>query len=457
MAPRDVLASIRRALSGVPLVLSGVSLMLTALGPPIVVAAERGASAPPAPLRDTPVLLAAAADPPPSSMAPARPGKPGAGGGGVQTASASSGAVTPMATFSLESFQTDLFTGGATSEIAIAVPPGAAGVAPVIRLRYNSTPIDDLLQTDQWQGPGLGWTLDLGGFILRNTADDTFRLVYGGRAHDLVLVDGPQKLYRTKDEIFVRLKYDTSGATDYWTLTTKDGAVHVFGQNPDSRANAYRPDLVTPAVYKYLLDEVNTPSGVVVRYAYAKQTAMVYGTTRVYDRAVYPDVITWAYAGGGAVGATREVRFVRSGTRGDYTDSSAAQGMAFFETQRLDAIEVRVGASLVRRYALGYDYSADRDPTRTWDDGTPGDLTLRTVTVAGSDGTATLPPASFSYTSARLSTATNGLGADVSFTYERVQTRPLYSSCEAYVTGEFGNVVDCGMWAPSLTVDPYGY
>ncbi|MBI2526131.1 MAG: hypothetical protein HYV93_09130 [Candidatus Rokubacteria bacterium] len=375
----------------------------------------------------------------------------------MQTASASSGAVTPTATFSLESFQTDLFTGGATSEIAIAVPPGAGGVAPVIRLRYNSTPVDDLPQTDQWQGPGLGWTLDLGGFILRNTADDSFRMVYGGRAHDLVLVDSVQKLYRTKDETFVRLRYDTSGGTDYWTLTTKDGAVHRFGYNADSRANAYRPDLVTPVVYKYFLDEVKTASGVAVRYAHAKQTAMVYGTTRVYDRAVYPDLITWAYSGGGAVGATREVRFVRSGTRGDYTDSSAAQGMAFFETQRLDAIEVRVGASLVRRYALAYDYSADRDPSGTWGDGTPGDLTLRTVIVVGSDNASTLPPASFSYTNARLSTASNGLGGSVSFTYEHVQTRPLYSSCEAYQTDELGYVVDCGRWAPSLSADPYGY
>ena len=362
MTSRHVPVSIRRALSGVSLVLSGVSLVLSGFTPLIAVAGEPASAPPPAPLRETPVLVAAAADPSARSKTPAKPPKPGAGGGEVQTASASSGAVTPTATFSLESFQTDLFTGGATSEIAIAVPSGAAGVAPVIRFRYNSTPVDDLPQTDQWQGPGLGWTLDLGGFILRNTADDSFRLVYGGGAHDLVLVDGAQKLYRTKDEIFVRLKYDTSGATDYWTLTTKDGAVHRFGYNPDSRANAYRPDLVTPAVYKYLLDEVKTASGLAVNYAYAKQTAMVYGTSRVYDRAVYPDVITWAYAGGGAVGATREVRFVRTGTGGDSPDSSAAQGMAFFEPQRLDAIEVRVGASLVRRYALGYDYSADRDP-----------------------------------------------------------------------------------------------
>src|SRR2546426_4468004 len=42
----------------------------------------------------------------------------------------------PQSTFSVEAFQTDLFTGAATAQIPIVVPPGAAG--PKIVLRYNS-------------------------------------------------------------------------------------------------------------------------------------------------------------------------------------------------------------------------------------------------------------------------------------------------------------------------------
>jgi hypothetical protein len=41
----------------------------------------------------------------------------------------------PTATFTVESFVTDLFTGAARAEIPILVPAGAAGVGPKIVLR----------------------------------------------------------------------------------------------------------------------------------------------------------------------------------------------------------------------------------------------------------------------------------------------------------------------------------
>src|SRR5437016_5020630 len=127
--------------------------------------------------------------------------------------------------FSIEAFQTDLFTGTSTLQIPIAVPSGAASVAPRIALRYSSGAVDELQPWEQGGFAGLGWTLDTGGFILRDTknttttTDDTFKLVLDGAGYDLVLIDAAQNIYHTADETFVKLQYTSSG--DYWTLTTK--------------------------------------------------------------------------------------------------------------------------------------------------------------------------------------------------------------------------------------------
>src|SRR5437773_2547318 len=78
-------------------------------------------------------------------------------------------------------------------------------------------------------------------FVARDTkgtttiADDTFKLVFDGVTHHLVLVDGAQNLYRTRDDTFLRIQYEN--ATDSWTVTTKDGTRHSFaagGRRPEA-------------------------------------------------------------------------------------------------------------------------------------------------------------------------------------------------------------------------------
>ena len=192
----------------------------------------------------------------------------------LSATTAGTSASPPLTTFTVQAFQTDLFTGATTAEFPLPVPPGTAGVAPRLTLRYNSSTVDELPLQQQGQGTGLGWTLEAGGFILRDpkgttdTGDDTFKIVFGGESEDLVLVDAAQNLYRTKDEHFWRIKYDPQG--DFWTLTTKDGTRHRFGTSPASRASTinnfycgggFPPALLTYITYKYFLDEVATPGG----------------------------------------------------------------------------------------------------------------------------------------------------------------------------------------------------
>ncbi|MBI4528352.1 MAG: hypothetical protein HY695_31545, partial [Deltaproteobacteria bacterium] len=175
-----------------------------------------------------------------------------------------------------------------------------------------------------------------------------------------------------------------------------------------------------PVVFKYLLDQVTTPSGTSVRYSYYKQSSVYRGIS--YDQAVYPDTITYAYHSGSAVGSVREVRFNRA-SRDDWTDVSASQHTSYHERSKLDSIEIKVGTRLARKYVFGYDYSIDRDPTYTWGGGATGDLTLKSVTTFGTDG-GSLPPLALTYADSLLASASNGLGGSVSFTIEKVT--PLY-------------------------------
>lgn len=211
-------------------------------------------------------------------LPPRRPITPGNKDTTTQSFSAlSSGGIgVYTSTQAAQSFDTDLFTGTAQTEIPILVPPGAAGVAPKIALRYNSEDADIYIDwNEQGPGPGLGWTIDVGGYIVREpgpvewpAVEDRFKLIFGGAGHDLVLIDAANNIYHTKDETFLEAKYYPS--EDYWTLKTKDGTVHRFGYgaNHSTKARSLRPDLVTPYTARYMLDEVTTTSGVSTRYEY---------------------------------------------------------------------------------------------------------------------------------------------------------------------------------------------
>src|SRR3989441_1194125 len=280
----------------------------------------------------------------------------------AQLASTTEPLGAPPGMWTIDAFQSDLFTGASTAEIAIVTPPGAGGVGPKIVLGYHSSTVDERGPRDQAQGTGLGWTLDVGGFVFRDlkntttTTDDTFKLVLGGASHDLVLIDSAQNIYHTKDEIFVRIQY--VAASDYWILTTKDGTQHRFGYNTDSKAMTRGQDLTTAITYKYFLDQATTTSGVAVHYMYTKQTGTIASNGQTYDQAVYPAAITYAYAGGALIESARQVPFTYA-PRSDWTDTSASTILSFFEKDRLDTIEVRAASSLVRRYLLTFDYRSE--------------------------------------------------------------------------------------------------
>jgi len=352
------------------------------------------------------------------------------------------GGTIPSGTSVVDNFNTDLFTGAATAQIPIEVPAGAAGVAPKIALLYNSATVDELKITEPGQSTGLGWSLDIGGFIVRGNPG--YKLVFGGVTHNLVLVNSAQRIFHTKDETWIKAQHVTAG--DYWVVTTKDGTTHRFGFNRDAK-NVGWITTSQSVVYRYSLDEVTTTSGVAVRYAYTQIRGSIPSTGQQYDRAQYIDTITYAHRAGAAVGPLRQVKF----TWGDRTDWTPLPIQPIDDMKRLERVDVTLGGAAVRSYSLTYDYSIDRAPGHTYAAGATGDLTLRSVRVTGADGTSTLPPVSFDYANARLSGVTNGIGGTVSYVYQRYQSRGLYNFCIRPLFDEYGQPAGCGDWATTTT------
>src|SRR5688572_9189636 len=353
-------------------------------------------------------------------------GQPVKPGTTTTTSAMSAGLGASVEGFNIQSFQADLFTGSAGAEIPIVVPPGAAGVAPKIALGYTSNLVDDFGITgknNQADWVGLGWNLETGGFVLREskgtiaTSDDKFKLIFGGVTHELISIGSGN--YRTKDETFLAITFVS--ASDYWTVKTKDGTIHRFGFNSNSRATGltFGPNKEAQVTFRYYLDDVKTTSGTQVKYNYFKQSSSY--NKKDYDQAVYLDTIAYAYRNDSLIGTAREVRFIR-GSRTDWDDVSKQWHASYHQLYRLDAIEAKVGAGLARRYEFSYDYSIDREPGKTWQGGATGDLTLKTVTIKGSNGTTALPSLTFTYSDAVLAGASNGLGGSVTFVYEYIQS-----------------------------------
>src|SRR5207247_9734850 len=105
------------------------------------------------------VLLPSAASGVESQSSPEQPSDALSHTTRAQLASTTEPFWAPPGTWTLNAFQTDLFTGASTAEIAIVTPPGAGGVGPKIVLGYHSSTVDERGARDQAQGTGLGWTL----------------------------------------------------------------------------------------------------------------------------------------------------------------------------------------------------------------------------------------------------------------------------------------------------------
>ena len=128
-----------------------------------------------------------------------------------------------------ESFEPQLNTGGSSYGVSISVPPGRAGLAPSVRLGYNSFSGNGIA--------GIGWSLEFIS-VKRQTdkgfpeydSGDTF--VFGGE--ELVPLNNAGQDWRCENErSFQRLRRidsDGDGLPDAWEVTERNGTKHTLGR-----------------------------------------------------------------------------------------------------------------------------------------------------------------------------------------------------------------------------------
>lgn len=258
--------------------------------------------------------------------------------GAAPPAGAASAAVRP-----------DLFTGAATAQIPLDLPPGTGGLTPALALRYSSA-----ARGESWVGTG--WSLALPA-ITRSLDRGVPR--YDDGADDFEL-DGNRlvpesdtyvlpRRYYARRETFERIVYEADGS---WTVTEPGGTRHRFGLTPESRIE--RPGDGAP--FAWLLSEEEDVHGNVITVRYDRGDP---GTA-------YPSEVRYTLRRsssgaleslGGDASRDRIVRFPLE-LRPDPSRSFAA-GFERVVTRRLRAVQVRVGSEPLRCWELGYAESAD--------------------------------------------------------------------------------------------------
>lgn len=259
-----------------------------------------------------------------------------------------------------------LFTGAATYQIPISVPPGRAGIAPNLALTYNS------YRGNGWVG--VGWDLDLGS-IQRATkmgvdyspASTDFVASIQGTTSELVpREDWGSRCYGAKIEsAFSRFRYDPGGES--WVVTDKAGTNYFYGSTSASRQeNPF-------GTFKWLLDRVEDANGNFMTVSYVKDSA----------GGIYPDRID--YTGNGGLDPSNYVKFTIEDRGNGDVSSSYISNFKVTIKSRLSKVEVYGSGQLAGYYVLGYSPSPTTSRSR-----------LTSVTTYGSDGTS-LPPMKFEW------------------------------------------------------------
>ncbi len=245
---------------------------------------------------------------------------------------------------------TELFTGAASHTIPLELPPGTGGMTPQLALQYSSQ-----ARGDSWVGSG--WSLGLPaiarslkhGVPSYDDAADVFELAGQELVPETTSPSLPRR-YHTLRESFVRIVHE---ANNSWTLTRKDGVMLRFGVSAPARlANA------AGQAFQWLLEQQEDRHGNAFVASYDRRDpGTAYLATIRY---------TLRRAAGGTLESLdgnpakdRRVEFVlESAPRSDVAEGHRA-GFLSRIAHRLDYVDVKVGATLVRRYDLRYAQSPD--------------------------------------------------------------------------------------------------
>lgn len=272
------------------------------------------------------------------------------------------------------SFQTSLWTGGATYSYPLDVPKGRNNLQPILSLNYNSHQ-----STQRSSIIGSGWTLSKN-YILRNvnysfsdSSDDSFILILNGQQYNLVY-DSSDDRYHTEIESYFHIQ-NKSGSTnnsegEYWILKTTDGTNYRFGFNDDSELVSNIQNYVT----KWSLDLINDTYNNQIYFSYNESP-----TTNDLG-AVYPNKIEYNNE------RSKSIEFVLEDTDRPDRRIVYEQGNKISEARRVSEIKIKTNNNLVRKYGLNYTSSNLSSMSF-----------ISSITLFGNDGITSLPPITFEY------------------------------------------------------------
>jgi hypothetical protein len=237
-------------------------------------------------------------------------------------------------------------TGAATYTMAVAVPPGTGGMAPVLTLSYSSYASNGLL--------GVGWQLDgiWGvGRCPRTVAQDGVRGGVSFNADDRFCLNGQRLIavsgaygadgteYRTEIEQFSKIiSRGTAGTGPAWfQVWTKADRIITFGNSAGSRLLA--PDGATARAW--MVTTVSDRAGNSFSVSYVNEPAQA-----------YPTRIDYTANAGAGIAPYNSVRFVYE-ARPDPVPSYHG-GPSLKTTVRLAKVQTFADEILVSDYRLAY-------------------------------------------------------------------------------------------------------
>lgn len=281
--------------------------------------------------------------------------------------------------------------GTATYTIPIDVPPGRAGVAPAIALRYSSEMDAGLA--------GLGWSISgLSAITVCNKtyASDEYAAPPSGfePSLDSFCLDGQRLIpyrqvgtnweLRTEVESFNKVVAVTGGdsAVYHFDVYAKDGRVLTYGGFATTAL--VRNDTTSSDFHTYALGKIADRSGNFIRITYDQIPAQLELSGRTGE--LVPAVIT--YTGHGTTDGDREVLF-QYDVRADHMFGYRAGGIPNQRTKLLRAVEVRAQGNVVRRYELTHELVSGQNRLRS--------VQEAATAVACSDGGLCKPATVFEY------------------------------------------------------------
>lgn len=360
----------------------------------------------------------------------------------------------------------DSFTGRASYSIPIWTPPGRNGMAPNLALSYSSKTADGLLGDIQAPWVGMGWNVDTVEIARKITNggcnpcgsgsygyENKFLLLFNGVGYELIPDGTTAGRYHTKDESFLYIQLHnpalgnnspatTNTSKEWWEVVQKDGTRWRLGFTTGTEqlaamkgypgkasgtwaALGYAGTAKDVIAARWRAEQVTDTFGNRMTFTYVEENRLVVGTTANYDRASYLDTITYTSHTSGTPTAGYSVVFVRESRAGSDVPATPTD-WDNWDTERLDRIDVKYGATVVRAYDLSYTTNSYTDDTKSWQTTVLNSVAVSgggvsaptiTLTYSDKDNRANCGAGCQEWAYPRLASVANGWGSTITFTY----------------------------------------